>query len=584
MALIPDMLLSKLYVKGSLSNSPAGFRFSIRNLVGTGTVTGIHCFEVAEGGEACSAANMTDDLEVILPNGQSQSAKSITHESPLVLAEGTIITLYVPGAKLCPGRHNLRLGLGTVELGDLEIKVSDEVAEVSEGPMSVIDVCGGPIPPVRPIKIGILGAGSAVFARQLMTDMLCSPGLDEGTFALVDIDAERLELAHQIGEKLVAVSGRSWSVEATTHRRQILPGCDYVINTIEVAGQRNVQPDYEIPLKYGVDQCIGDTIGPGGIFKMLRTGPVWLEIVQDIERLCPGAVVMNYTNPMSALTLLALRATHLQVVGLCHSVQGTSRQLAGYLGVPQEGLDFRCAGINHMGWFTELTHQGRDLYPRLRQAARNPEIYEADPVRFEAMLHFGAFVTESSGHFSEYVPYFRKRPDLLAQYTRARYRGESGFYANYWPVQRASADETIRAQLAGRSEIVLHRSSEYASGIVEAVERDVPTVIYGNVLNTGLIDNLPQDGCVEVAVCVDGAGTHPIPFGSLPTQLAALNSAHMYVHELMVQAVLERDREAALHALLLDPLTAAVCSPAEIREMFDELWEAERPDLAPFES
>ncbi len=178
-----------------------------------------------------------------------------------------------------------------------------------------------------PIRVAILGAGSTVFARQLMADMLCTPGLTEGTFALVDIDAERLELAHAIGEKLVELSGAtgSWQVEATTDRRQALPGCDYVINTIEVAGLRNVRPDYDIPLKYGVDQCIGDTIGPGGIFKMLRTGPAWLEIVRDVERLCPNAVVMNYTNPMSALTLLALRATPLQVVGLCHSVQGTSR-------------------------------------------------------------------------------------------------------------------------------------------------------------------------------------------------------------------------------------------------------------------
>jgi len=178
-----------------------------------------------------------------------------------------------------------------------------------------------------------------------------------------------------------------------------------------------------------VDQCIGDTIGPGGIFKMLRTGPAWLEIVRDIERLCPSALVMNYTNPMSALTLLVLRATPLQVVGLCHSVQGTSGQLARYLDVPYEELRWRCGGINHLAWFTELTWQGEDMYPRLRQAAQDPEIYECDPVRFEVMLHFGAFVTESSGHFSEYVPYFRKRPDLIKRYTRKGYLGESGFYA-----------------------------------------------------------------------------------------------------------------------------------------------------------
>jgi alpha-galactosidase len=293
---------------------------------------------------------------------------------------------------------------------------------------------------------------------------------------------------------------------------------------------------------------------------------------------------MNYTNPMSALTLLALRATSLSVVGLCHSVQGTSRQLAGYLGVPPEELSWKCGGINHLAWFTELWHEEEDMYPRLREAARDPEVYEADPVRFEVLRHFGAFVTESSGHFSEYVPYFRKRPDLLRQYTRAGYLGESGFYANHWPQWRVEADETIRDQLDGRRDVVLERSSEYASAIVEAIETDQAAVIHGNVLNTGLIENLPAGGCVEVPVLVDGTGLHPVHFGRLPPQLAALDAAHMYGHELMVRAVLERDRTAALHALMLDPLTAAVCSPDEIRQMFEEMWEAEREDLGAFES
>jgi alpha-galactosidase len=223
------------------------------------------------------------------------------------------------------------------------------------------------------------------------------------------------------------------------------------------------------------------------------------------------------------------------------------------------------------------------MYPRLRQAAGNPEIYEADPVRFEVMLHLGAFVTESSGHFSEYVPYFRKRPDLVKRYTRPGYRGESGFYANNWPRWREAADEAIRAALAGEAEIVLERGKEYASVIVEALETGRPAVLYGNVLNTGLIDNLPAGGCVEVATLVDGTGLHPVHFGPLPPQLAALDAAHMYVHELMVEAVLERDRQAALQALMIDPLTAAVCSPAEIRAMFEEMWAAERGDLAVFE-
>src|SRR5207253_1333046 len=195
----------------------------------------------------------------------------------------------------------------------------------------------------------------------------------------------RRELAKKIAERLVELSGKRWKVEASTARLDVLAGTDYVINSIEVAGLRNVRPDYEIPLRYGVDQCIGDTIGPGGIFKALRTGPAWLDIVGDIARIAPRAVVMNYTNPMSILTLAALKATDLQVVGLCHSVQGTSRQLAEYLGIPYEEMTWRCAGLNHNAWFTTLNHYGEDLYPRLRERARNPEIYEQDPVRFEVM-------------------------------------------------------------------------------------------------------------------------------------------------------------------------------------------------------
>jgi len=494
---------------------------------------------------------------------------------------------------LQPGRHTIKLRIQTLELGELEIEITDELSaargagsQEEDAASAQAEVCDDAPPAslaARPVKVAILGAGSTVFARQLMTDFLCAPGLEQGAFALVDIDAERLELAHRLGERLVEKSGRNWTVRASTDRLKVLAGCDYVINTIEVAGLRNVRPDYEIPLRYGVDQCIGDTIGPGGIFKMLRTGPAWLEILRDLEHTCPRAVVMNYTNPMSALTLLALRATRLQVVGLCHSVQGTAHRLATYLDVPREELRFRCAGINHMAWFTELCYRGEDMYPRLRQAARDPEIYESDPVRFEMMLQFGAFVTESSGHFSEYVPYFRKRSDLLKRYAREGYLGESGFYANNWPRWRAEATETSRAQLSGESELLLHRSSEYASAIVQAIESGAPAVIHGNVLNTGLIHNLPLGGCVEVPLLVDGTGLHPVNFGPLPAQLAGLNASHMYVHELMVQAVLDRDREAALGALMLDPLTAAVCSPEEIRQMFEEMWEAERVDLGAFE-
>jgi alpha-galactosidase len=428
-------------------------------------------------------------------------------------------------------------------------------------------------------KIAIIGAGSAVFATELMTDFLLSPGIPPGTFALVDIDAERLDLAHGMAEHLIDLTGKKWSVEASTDRTQVLAGCDYVINTIEVAGLPNVRHDYDIPMKYGVDQCIGDTIGPGGIFKALRTLPAWLDILADVERLAPGAEVMNYTNPMSITVLTGILACDLPIVGLCHSIQNTAQQLAEYLSVPFEEISFRAAGINHLAWIIELTRNGEDLYPLLRQRAQDPKIYEQDPVRFEMMFHLGAFVAESSGHSSEYVPYFRKRPELVKRYCRAGYLGESGFYATFWPEWRQFNDDQLRQILAGQQMAELRRGAEFASYLVEAMETNAPALIYGNVLNTGLIDNLPQDGVVEVPCLVNRQGVQPTHFGSLPTQLASLCQQHMAVHDLVATAVLEKEREAAIYALALDPLTAAVCSLAEIRQMFEEMVQAEREYL-----
>jgi alpha-galactosidase len=415
------------------------------------------------------------------------------------------------------------------------------------------------------------------------TDILCTDGLDSGEFALCDVDADRLQLAHQLVQKIIERAGKDWKVTSSVDRNDLLDGAVFVVNSIEVAGLRNVRHDYDIPLRYGVDQCIGDTIGPGGIFKALRTGPAWLDICADVERHAPGAVVLNYTNPMSILTLAALRSTSLQVVGLCHSVQGTSWQLSQHLGVPYDELVWDCAGINHNAWFTRLEHDGEDMYPRLRELARDPDHYEQDPVRFEVMLHLGYFVTESSGHFSEYVPYFRKRKDVLERYVRRGYRGESAFYADNWPRWREQQEQDVRDMIAGTKEIPWGRSAEYASTIVQAVALNKTRVIYGNVRNDGLIDNLPQGGCVEVATLVDGRGLRPVRFGPLPEQVAALNRSHMAVHELVVQALLERDRTKAKRALMLDPLTAAVCSLEEIDAMFDEMWAAQRGDMPAWE-
>ncbi len=432
------------------------------------------------------------------------------------------------------------------------------------------------------MKITIIGAGSAEFTTELVSDFLATPVLSSGTFALVDTDSERLENAHKMVEWLVAKSGQDWQIEATTDRTKVLAGSDYVINTIEVAGLANVRHDYDIPLKYGVDQCIGDTIGPGGLFKSLRTLPAWLEILADVERLAPNALLMNYTNPMSLTVLTGLRASKLDIVGLCHSVQSTLSDLSDYLNIPVSDISYKAAGINHLSWFTMLEQNGENLYPKLNELIKNPEIYNKDPVRFEMMKHLGAFVTESSGHTSEYTAYFRKRPELVKKYMRPGYLGESGFYANNWPTWRNESSQNLEAILAGKEEHDFERGKEFASYIIEAMLTNEPAVIYGNVLNTGLIDNLPHNGVVEVACLVDKKGIQPTHFGALPSQLASLDHQHMMFHDLVAAAVIEKDREAAVHALMVDPLTAAVLSLEEIRNLFDEMVQAQKTDLPEF--
>lgn len=424
------------------------------------------------------------------------------------------------------------------------------------------------------MKISIIGAGSK-FTRPLTVDILSIDGFDEGTFALVDIDPKRLELARRLVEMVIAKLGKNWNVIASTERRDVIADSDFIINQIEVHGLYTVRTEYEIPLKYGVKQCIGDTLGPGGLFKTLRTLPAWMDIVQDIEELAPDATILNYTNPMSAITLATTRITDLPVVGLCHSVQHTSRKLADMLGVPYDELKWECAGINHMAWFTTLEHKGQDLYPVLKEKAKDPAFLAQDPVRLDAMLYLGYFVTESSGHFSEYVPYYRKRQDLIDKHCSLGYNGATGFYANEWPTWRANADKEIQELIAGEKELSLERSNEYAALIIEAMVKNKPTVIHGNVKNTGLIENLPQDGIVEVACLIDRNGISPCYYGRLPEHLAALNRSNMAFFELAVEAVLQKDREMARRALMVDPLTAAVCSLDEIKAMFDELYEAE---------
>ncbi len=447
----------------------------------------------------------------------------------------------------------------------------------------------------RAIKITMLGAGSG-FTPTLMRDVLCIPGAACGEIALVDIDESRLVTMQKIVGRLIAESGRSgWRVSATTDRRQALAGSDYVVNCIEVSGLACVRHDNDIPLRYGIDQCIGDTVGPGGLFKGLRTIPVFLEILRDVREVCGSALFLNYTNPMSMLCVAAARAVpEVKLVGLCHSVQGTSHLLARRAGVPYEEMDWECAGINHLAWFTKLEHKGRDLYPVLYEKARQDlagrpsDAGDAkDLVRKDMMLQFGAFITESSGHLSEYVPYYRKRKDILAKYCRDKYDGGSSFYANEWPVWRREADEKREKMVEGREALPKwERSWEYCSWIIEAREKDKPFRIHGNVPNTDpvsgagpLISNLQQDGCVEVACMVDRNGVNPTRYGRLPAQMAAICESNMRYFDLAAIAAVERSKEAAIHALMLDPLSAAVCCPGEIRQMALELFEAEEEFL-----
>ncbi|MBN1675895.1 MAG: alpha-glucosidase/alpha-galactosidase [Kiritimatiellae bacterium] len=428
---------------------------------------------------------------------------------------------------------------------------------------------------MRP-KFTLLGAGSG-FTQKLFTDILNIEGIDGGTIGLIDIDGKRLDITVRVMERVLAVMKKStWRIESSTDRRKVMPGTDYLISTIEVSGTKCVRHDNDIPLKYGIDQCIGDTIGPGGIMKAMRTLPPFIGILEDAKALCPRALIMNYTNPMSIMSLGAVRTTNQPYVGLCHSVQGNSKGLAKMLGVPYDEFTWRCGGVNHMAWFTQLQWRGKDLYPKLRRMMAERLAAGQKSTRFEMVTQFGYYPTESDGHFSEYVPYFRKRKDLIKKFCGDGYGGGTSFYADNWPTWRKGTDKRRAAMAAGRVEIPTQRSHEYASDIVEAHLFDRARTIYASVPNTGLIPNLPQTGVVEVAVLVDKRGFQPVYFGPLPEQCAAMCRSNMAVFELAVQGVLARDREAVIHAMMLDPLSAAVCSPSEIRQMAEELFKAER--------
>jgi alpha-galactosidase len=436
-------------------------------------------------------------------------------------------------------------------------------------------------------KITFIGAGSLGFTHQLVRDILTFPLLQDATIALMDINAERLEWARKGVEKLIAAGGHPARVEATLDRAEALKGADVVLTTI-LAGSTEVwRHDIEIPKKYGVDINVGDTRGPSGIFRFLRTINPMMDIVRDMERYCPDAVLLNYTNPMAMLVSAIQKQSFITVTGLCHSVQGTAMMLAEWIGAPYEEIDYLCAGINHQAWYLEYKWKGRDAYPLIHEAiTTRPEIYNAEPVRNEMYLALGKYVTESSGHNSEYNWWFRKRPDLIEKYCTHGTNWNPGEYAyilKEYQRSEATWKDRVRAELERPLTAEdLQRGHEYAAYIINALQGGEPFRFNGNVRNTHLITNLPEGACVEVPVLVDRVGFHPFHVGALPPECALLTQLSSGIEEMAVQASIAGDPTMVYRAICHDPLTAAVLSLAEIREMTNELFAVHKEYLPQF--
>jgi alpha-galactosidase len=435
-----------------------------------------------------------------------------------------------------------------------------------------------------PRKIAMIGAGSVVFCKTLISDILATPALVDSEFALMSPTETKLRRMEAFVRRMINDNKFPAKVWATTDRREAIKDADYVVVMIQVGGQDAFGMDYEIPLKYGVDQCIGDTLGPGGIFRGLRHIPVLAGIAKDMEEVAkPNAIMLQYANPMAANCLALGRVSNVPFVGLCHGVQTTLDLIAGYCGIKhKQEINFTCGGINHMDWFLRLEHGGRDLYPELREKFEKPEYYKNEKVRGEVFRHFGYFMTESTGHLSEYVPWFRKNREALATYCdEPAFGGESGAYYKWG---KTMAEKYAKVDpLQFESTEIDCRSVEYCSWIMEAVATNKPFKFMGNVRNDGYITNLPSGCCVEVPTFADAAGLHPTVIGKLPPQCAAACMTNVNVQELTAEAALSGDAEHIVHALALDPLTSAVCTLKQIRDMATEMLEAQRHWLPEFE-
>jgi len=440
-------------------------------------------------------------------------------------------------------------------------------------------------------KITIVGAGSVTFAKSLLGDLASHRDVGDVRLALMDIDAGRLEFVTGLAHRIAAQESWPVRVEATLDRREALRDADYVVLAIHVGGGDARCIDTDIPLTYGLKQSIGCTLGPGGVMSALRTIPVLQEICRDMEELCPDAVLMNYHNPQVANGWALSRVSPIKLIGLCHSVPHTHGRLCGYVGVPVDEVSFLTAGINHMAWILRFERDRQDLYPALRRAMEDPQVWRRDTVRFEIFKQFGYFPTESTTHMSEYVPYFRRSPETIA-----RYHLGTGIYAGFfrfeefpkdqeWEEWRETARqrmERIRNEIATGERIELTRSVEPVAQVIHGMETDSGATVYLNVPNDGLIDNLPQRCYVEVPCTVNRSGIHPWHIGPLPPQLAALNMTNVNVHMLSMEAALRRSKELAIQAVMVDPLTAAVVELDRIPKMMAELFEAEERWLAPY--
>ncbi|MCP4643349.1 MAG: alpha-galactosidase [bacterium] len=436
-------------------------------------------------------------------------------------------------------------------------------------------------------KVAFIGAGSLGFTRGLVRDMLTFPLLRDATISLMDIDKERLDFAYRAVKTIIERGNYPAKVEATLNRKTALKGADAVCCTILCGDVGVWRHDIEVPKKYGVDTNVGDTRGPSGIFRALRTIPTMVDICHDIERYCPNAIFLNYTNPMAMLCRAMQRESDVQVSGLCHSVQGTAMMLANWIKAPMDEITYVCAGINHMAWYVDFKRNGEDAYPAIRKAMRRKKIYNEEQVRNEMFLHLDYYVTESSGHNSEYNWWFRKRPDLIEKYCTHGTGWNPGEYAYILKEYRRRErnwKKDIKKWFAEGAPMSLERGHEYASHIISAYLGGDPFEFNGNVPNKGLITNLPQDACVEVPVVANKRGLNSIHVGALPPQCAAMNNLSIAIEEMTVEAALTGDPRLVFQAIAYDPLTAAVLSLAEIKKMVAEMFRKNKDHLPQFKS